>query len=450
MSRVVLAAAILSYVLVYELVFFNVGPAAAGSLIWFFKLVFPFGLLLLAISPPASGRLASRSAVIFLSLYAAFILWAFVPSLWIGGMDSLVSWTRYAIRLVFAVALIFALARERKIFILFGKFAVAWGVTCVFQYALLVGLHQYSRVGMLYEGSIALAGPHGLLGNVSAFVEKDGAFPLVRLTGFWLEPSNASAYLFACFFLARFLVATEGKRIWRAASYLCILGGGVTFSSAGYCAIGAALSYGAAAKFRGMKRGRLKSLILIMVGIAVLGFGLVGRWILINKLPQNEVADSIAGVKAADTIFSSRSDWDFTEGRLDLLLDTIKNVPEHPIGIGVRLTSGDTGVEASASAPIYWLKFTGVIGLLVLLAREGVVLRDMAHVAWGNQTRVLLAQAWVVVFVQNLSYGTWMSPFYLTLTAGVLIWLEPGVSQRGFSQNHSNLTGRNTLTNRTV
>src|SRR5207253_2616822 len=94
--------------------------------------------------------------------------------------------------------------------------------------------------------------------------------------GFWHEPSNSSGFLFAAFFLASLVYSVENKRMWRIMSYVCLVGGFLALSNAGYLAIAVPTLF--ACHF--MKRSRGKFAYVVLLGILSLGlayFALQGR-----------------------------------------------------------------------------------------------------------------------------------------------------------------------------
>src|SRR5208337_665166 len=89
------------------------------------------------------------------------------------------------------------------------KVLVIIAVATVVQYFILEMLSFMERgansIGIEVPRGGRFYGPFGILGNGTAQFSKFYVVPRFRLTGFWLEPSRASAFLFTATFLAEAL-----------------------------------------------------------------------------------------------------------------------------------------------------------------------------------------------------------------------------------------------------
>jgi hypothetical protein len=306
------------------------------------------------------------------------------------------------------------------------------------------------------------------LGNGTAQFSAFYRVPKFQLTGFWLEPSNAAAFLFMASFLAWGLYVTVQEKIWMIASGMCCLGGICTFSNGGYFAVGLALLAGYTIKFiRSPKSETLllilsraaKYHILMMLSIFLILFSLFGRYIVIKYLPDNIPLKAIAGVRGgllsptytvkpatiSDTMVGNQAGDvarpiaavkpvtinDTMVGRIELVKQIItdRNLYKNIVGEGFRIPGQDDkgrGVVVSASAPMMWLKFTGVIGLIILLLRELQIITFFGNHSSPSTFQLQIFQAWIVLFFQNIAYGTWMAPLYFLLIALVFSSLNRG------------------------
>ena len=166
------------------------------------KLLIP-GLLLLLIP---IGKLDSvfRRYVIF---FVLFMLWSLIPSVFAAEyQETVVSWFKYLPRLLFVVVVGIYFLKRPGASVTVMKTLVIIGVLTVLQFLILVPAMLYDVADPFYLSGLRAThfGPLGLLGNQNAVMYfSELPFPVFRLTGFWHEPSNASGFLFAAFFLAR-------------------------------------------------------------------------------------------------------------------------------------------------------------------------------------------------------------------------------------------------------
>ena len=408
------------YWLVYENIVFFYSMESGGTVLLVLtnsiKLFLPFGLLLYTGLPPI--RLLARGYTsLYIAFFVAFLFWGLIPTL-ISG-DPL-AWFKLLPRFVFFLSVLSFFFKRPVAFRLFAKCMVLYVLSALLQYILIYVTGAYdSTVGVDYA---RLAGPMGLLGNVTSMMRFAGSpFPFIRLTGFWNEPSNASGSAFAAFYLARYLVAIGERPRWRMASYGCLVAGILALSTAGYFAFFAALTWSLLFGVGKVTAGRVFRFALsLSIAAALMGIVVFGRTYVYDNLPDNVWARAITGARD----FDDKAD-DVTSGRLDLAKTTIETSVSGFIGVGIQEV-GSEGIEGPATAPLFWLLLTGFPGLGLLLCREAVLLTAMRSIVVGRPAMLLLTQALIVVVAQHLSYGTWMNPNYFILAAMVLSCAQKG------------------------
>lgn len=410
------------YWLTYEhLAFFSaadLGGLAFLAITNLIKLGLPFLLLAYAGVPPR--RTFARGAPAFyLICFATFLLWAAVPTIVSGDP---ITWVKLLPRFVYFVAALSLFTRRPATFVLFGKVMIVYVLSALVQYILLYLTGAYTSP--IEWPNSRMAGPYASLGNITSMAYFPGIpVPVLRLTGYWNEPSHASACAFAGFFLGRYFVNIGESRIWRYASTTCLIAGILALSNAGYLALGSALVVGVfldSGKLIGWRA--IRTALVLPIGIGAIALVLLGRKYVAENLPDNGFARAITGVRSVEG-----SSADPTDGRLDLILSASRDVGKTVIGVGVQPV-GDKGIQASASAPVYWLLFTGIPGILLLLAREGIVLFHGRKIARRDPIARPLVQAFVVVLAQHASYGDWMNANYFILAAAVLSYGLPSAS----------------------
>jgi hypothetical protein len=376
------------------------------------KLIIP--VLMLVLIP--IRRAPSRPLRLFFLFFLLFMIWGLVPSLLAEQFQETVStWLKYASRLLFAFLVGLYVLRQPQASLQLMKVLVTISVLTVIQFLLLVFFYSLDMAKPFFISGITAIhyGPYGLLGNqtaVQSFAEIP--FPIFRLTGYWFEPSTASGFLFASFFLARIVHGVEKKFHWRLMSYVCCVGGFLALSNAGYLAIAAPMFF--AALF--MKKAGGKLAYVVILGLLSLGlayFALQGRVLVNEKYASSGELKALSGARAGSEI-------DPYGGRTDLLQKSWEVLTTQPFGIGMRVPGEGYYEQASASAPVQWLTFTGFVGLILLLLREYQLLRTAIRYARDSPLIMSAAQAWIAICTQHLVYGTWMTPFYLILATLVI------------------------------
>lgn len=382
-------------------------------LIFAYKVIFPF--LLLIFSGLPFRRLLNRATIsIYLGAFALFLGWSIIPSL-ISG--SIISWVKLIPVFVLSIAVLSFFSKYPEEFTFFAKCHIINVLTALSQYAAINTFH-------IYEGPTpdSLTGPYGILGlTFSKFYLPGLDNPVIRLCGFWKEPSNAAGSAFAAFYMGRYLVKNKEKIIWGLFGFLCLITGFLTLSNAGYLAIGAAFFFGVAITFR--KGGPvlifLKVITVFPILILLVWLSLFSRKYIAEKGIDDPVIMAIAGVRTAAT---DDKEYDASSGREDLAKAAIEDTKRNIIGKGVQIT-GDGGIGAPAGAPLFWLALTGFPGLFLLLVRELAVIGTAVRKARRSAQYRYLAQAYICIIVQQSVYGSWMDPNNLIFASIILIGL---------------------------
>jgi hypothetical protein len=416
----VLAIVVFVYWVAFENSLFTysleVGGPVFYALVNAIKLVLPFGLLFITGLPPV--RMLTRGSVsIYTTLFVLFLAWAVVPTVLTGDIGT---WLKFADRFVFFIGAVALWYKRPAAFAVFAKCMILYVLLAFAQLILVYATRSYYDFNLI--GHHYFAGPFGVLGNVSGRFFLPGIrFPIVRLCGFWNEPTLAAASAFAAYFLGRYLVATGDRPIWRVASRACLIAGILTLSNAGYFAFGVALAIGLVfggsrfdvLRLRFNGRRILQFAVLVPI-VGLLVFVAFGRSYFAERAGSSVWLLAVVGVRSTATL------EDPTNGRIELLQTAIETTKSNWAGVGVQ-TVGEGGITSSASAPIMWLLLTGVPGLLLLLGRELALLSAARTLVRRRPECMCLVQALAAVMAQQSSYGTWMDPNYLVLASMVLV-----------------------------
>lgn len=353
----------------------------------------------------------------YIFFFLLFMIWGIIPTLLSGNLtEAFMQWIKFLPRFLFCVLIGLYFFQRKEPSIRAIKLLVIIAIILVFQYFLLMG-SLVSGIGEVFTTGThrggTYYGPFGLLGNMSAPSSIDiFTVSLVRLTSFWLEPSNASGFFFMAFFLAEAIYGLKNQRKWRMASITCFIAGFLSLSNAGYFAIGGSLLIGEFIKLK--SKNHRGSALFLVICIFLILISLIGRPVVVAYFADNAMLIAITGVRGAP----DRPDYDPYEGRIDLLKNGVEKVMENPLGIGFQIPGQDEfgrGVFVSASAPFQWFLFTGLVGLLLILLREMQVFMTVVSYFPISKFELSLFQAWAVIFIQNLAYGTWMNPMYFLI-----------------------------------
>jgi len=382
----------------------------------------------------------------FINCFVIFMIWgAFSILVSSYLLEGITQWLKFFFRLLFCIAVcLYFIKRPISHQMIAMKVLVIIGVATVLQYFTLemisfMGWGQtYIDIDIPQGGRFY--GPSGVLGNGTAQFSAFYSVPKFQLTGFWSEPSNAAAFVFMTSFLAWGIYVASKKKIWMVASGVCCMGGILSFANGGYFAIGFALLIGHIINFIGGHKNRtelflillraIKYHLLIGLSIFLILFAVFGRYVVLNYMPSNIPLKAITGIRGGLLIPEPRTTsspqvttLDATMlGRIELARGFLTEgaIFHHIVGNGFRIPGRDSdgrGVLVSASAPMMWLSFTGVVGLIILLLREAQVVISFGSRFPPSMFQLQIFQAWTVLFFQNMVYGTWMTPLYFLLIA---------------------------------
>lgn len=354
-----------------------------------------------------------RPFIRYLVLLLLFLAWAFLPSFLSTHAPECVSqWSKYLLRylMIFSVGTYF-MSRFSAQILTIKLFSII-GLLVLLQFLCLnIDFYSYPYLKpFAFSGNGApIYGPLGLFAtplNVSHY-------EMLRLIGYWIEPSKASGFLFPAFFLGQAIYFYNFKRIWKYISYACLLGGFLCLSNAGYLGFAGAVLFGILRVMR-FPKIKLLHLVGLALGIGFIVFALFGRLYIVNHSINSDFLRVASGASFKDT---SLNYDEISGGRVQLFQSNLNTLLKNPIGIGMRIpgTNEDgEGFNITAGAPGFWLTFTGMPGLLLLLL---VQLQTLYTNIKSNISifELRLTQAWITALLQQSVYGDWMSPFFHTL-----------------------------------
>lgn len=389
--------------------FLNAGKISQTFLILvnFLKIVIPICLILtIGISKIV---FYDKNSFKYCLYFCIFLAWIGFVSLINGHVSE---WVKLPSRFIFFIAILSLFFKKPINIYEYFKILIFYVIFSLIQYIsnyIFDGINQPREM----YGYIT-AGINGLFSNISASVYlKNIDFPVQRLTGFWQEPSNASGIAFACFYLSKILYIEGFGKKWSYTSYICLLIGLLCFSSAGFVAITIStifaniLAYNTKNTFKAFG-----SILMLACTFFLLAIFLCGRLFpeVVNKSPAAQLIVGLRDESQYEDPFSKR---------LDLVESTIKAVQQNPFGLGM-LPIEQNSQLVSASAFFYWLLVGGLVGIFLILLRELQVIQTLISSFRKDKRKKYLFQAFIVIMVQHLSYGSWMEPSYLVLAAAVL------------------------------
>ncbi|GEM_PF-3751897 len=425
-SLIVINCILYEWVGVFEL-------AALQPVVMLCKTLIPLFLLLIVF--PGSFHFPPLKRFIY--FFAIFMVWGAVSTIFSSFiMEGIFQWAKYFFRFLFCIAVcLYFIKRPISHQTIIMKVLVIIAVAIVIQYLILEAtdfMGWISSIEIKIHRGGFFYGPFGILGNGTAQFSKFYVVPKFRLTGFWLEPSHSSAFLFMASFLAEALYITTQQKRWLVASVVCGVGGIMAFANGGYFALGFALLTGQIVDFiRGNKNRVLRVVLsramiyyfLMATSIFLILFSICGRYIVLKYVPSSEMLKAITGVRGELLIPTEKplTIDDTMIQRVELSMKFFdRSFYKMVIGGGFRIPGRDSkgrGVDVSASAPIFWLSFTGIVGLIILLLRESQVFWGFGSYFPPSTYQLRIFQAWIVLFFQNMAYGQWMTPLYFLLIA---------------------------------
>ena len=394
-------------------------------IVYFLKLLIPILLFSCILSRRATLPKFSYIPY-YLIFYGSAVLLALLSAIIAdNAILSLVQWFKLLLNYLDAAAILLFLVNSSDFGMEVGKIMVGLAIITFIQFFILLILFQFNLQGKPFSIAQGVVyGPWGLLGSQGAMMHFNGAH-FLRLTGYWYEPSNASGFMFATAFLSGWIYRKEKKRFWWLAMWLCIMGGLLALSNAGYLALGAAIM--AYSGYFVLKKRRSTTLlfhtIIIVMGVFIFVGALGGRWYVVSNHVSNPTIRAIFGARAATEDRTLSLDQ-VTGSRIGLAQENFVLLLKKPFGIGPQisgLNKDNTSFQtASASAPVLWLVYTGIFGLLFILLALFQVVR-LYFSRYMNQTVLYTFCAWIASTVQQMCYGTWDSPFYAFLTGLVFV-----------------------------
>lgn len=418
---------VVAYTLVFEwrVIFELPSLAFAGNLI---KAAIPvFCLALLLVSRPVPGSPALRRYLLF---FAVFMAWGLLSCLLSHSLgESLVQWVKYLYRLFFGFFICLYLLKDEAMAERLMKLFVVIGVLAVLQY-LCLEIADFNGLAPAFPLPTPRGGhyhgPLGILGHGWARVHF-GDISFFRLYGFWLEPSTASGFLLATAFFSEALYLRTKLKRWRACAVACLLGGGATFSNTAYLAMGLAglLEEAYLVKTAGHARKHMWKLVFFSGIIAAAVFG---RAVVAKYYSDNRELRYLIGVReSVEDPYGGR--FAAIRANLDVVS---RSALTAVMGAGFRVPVQDSPYS-SAAAPMQWLVFTGIMGLLILGLREAQLITQIWKGIFSSVYTLRMSQAWLAAFVSSLIYGDLMTPFYQILVAIIFMQLYSDKLREGGS-----------------
>ena len=346
---------------------------------------------------------------LYVSIFTAFIVWIGFSTLVNGDM---LRWLQLIPRLVFFVVALNLFYKKPQAFHFFAKLMIAYVLFALLQYILTYVFAGYSNP-VIVLGGLKTPGIYGLYSNITSMMYFPSIqFPIIRLSGFWNEPSNAAGSAFSAGFLALYL-QTQYKERWGKVAALCFLSGFLALSNAGYFALALGILV-----WIFLDKESVNSFKVIIVKVLILVFTIFIVWLAFfgREYVQSNGIDgvfirSLVGLRDVDV-------EDVYSGRFVLLQNIIEFVANNPMGSGLLHSNGD--VKDSASAIVQWFLVGGVLGLVLIILREVTLYAAAIKLTRKERGSVFIVAALAVVMGQHLSYGSWMNPSYLTLAAAII------------------------------
>lgn len=394
----------------YEWVFFFYPLEYGGPILllltYLIKLVFPI-LLVFRVGIPSFDLLNKYPHIgLYIIFFVFFLAWAIIPTMFYGDF---IEFLKLLPRLILFLGTLMLFIKNPDTISYYAKLILGVVLLTLVQY---IGNYFFRN----YESWSS--GYKFIFGSINSGMYFPGIpIPVLRFHGFWNEPSNAAGTAFSSFFFARYLFSLQSNKIWRYASYCSLISGFLCFSNAGYLAFGSALLFGAFFTHSQKSfRSFLKFTAIIGVTSILLLTAIFGRKYVADNYADNDYLRAFVGLREINPQIDFNTAY---SGRIDLVDMTLSEISKNPLGKGIQVT-GSEGIDSSASAPIFWLYLTGILGLILILSRESIVFSSAIKLAKKSHSLTYLVQAWIVILIQHTSYGSWMNPNYLIATAAVL------------------------------
>lgn len=284
------------------------------------------------------------------------------------------------------------------------------------------------NIGKTGNSNVALCSLFGLpLGAYSSWGSLAGK-TLLRIQGFYIEPSKMAMFLMIPIFFSWGLYKRTNRKTYKIALVLCIICFVLTMSRAGIVSIVAGLVvkrfYIKKANKNSVKRTTPND-IMKLIGLAF-GIVIAAVIILLLMVQLSKFFPSLEFLYAGIT--------NLTTGKANLIRTETVDIPvilnglaSRPWGFGFsnNLHGSTTSVLDTnlANALILWLVTGGILGaiiagiiILTILIKYGIPClksNDPIHSAVGL--------SFVCLAVHSLSYGTWMTPEFILVVSIMVV-----------------------------
>lgn len=262
---------------------------------------------------------------------------------------------------------------------------------------------------------------YGMLGyaNIENFSAVE--YKIIRVQSWFLEPSLFAAYLFYPILVSFGYYKSTKKKLYLLISFLCLLSFAMTFSLAGFFSLLASTIFLLCVRpvskrnANHIKGGLLTRITLL---IAIAGFVIVAQFIM-SKL-QDLYDPSTYSATAYTKLLARNSEGPsgalFREQyKQEQYIDALK---QSPLGQGLGHTLG-TNELTSGNAFVFWAVSGGVLAIIVLLMLYMKLFFSYCLPLLRSRYSPyrFIGAAFVGTTVHGLSYGNWVSPFYLYIVA---------------------------------
>lgn len=375
----------------------------SNEIVFYLKLIPVTILAIFSLFQFFTSKEINKNSKNYILLLSFFLIWGlFVTIINTYPTVYLIDWYKISFRFLFFLAA-FQLIRLSANHLVFA-FGIV-GLLVFIQYLLLVKIFYSGHSPALIGDGVWYWGWRGVLGNQIAAQSIEGTY-FTRLTSFWREPSIASGFLASTFYLLGYIKQNILIKILRG---ICFLSAVLCLSNAGYLA----LIWGFGVWdfifiLKSENRTQIKKSAVRLLGCIVLS------WLVLFGRGLSFVSMNVA----TKAIFGVRQEFlkkDPLDGRSNNLKWTIDRIEEKPLGYGFLMSArGEDVAKLSSSAPVYWLYFSGVIGLIVICLQKSLILKTALDSRDKKKFKPIFS-AFVALSVQNLSYGNWFTPHYFVI-----------------------------------
>lgn len=256
---------------------------------------------------------------------------------------------------------------------------------------------------------------YGILGYANAIQNPYPGILILRSQGWFLEPSTLASFLIYPILVSLGYYLSNKQKRYLFTAVLCIFGLLSTSSLAGFFGLLASLVI--LIIFKVVKKRGTRVLALALSGLIIL---LLFNFIIhnLNDLYTDPQGSTIKKIIARNP--------DGPSGNLFRENYKLSNysriIEETPFGIGLGHTLG-TNEITSANALVFWVVAGGLPAFIIILLLYFRLI--FSYCLPLLQQRYLpyacIAAAFIGITTHNLSYGNWMSPFYLFIVALMIL-----------------------------